>query len=83
MLYIYFNMVLNVAYGTYTHLSIEMTSRDYNDPIKAQLVLLVGGRIERGLREGGRRAGPSQDMSGIPGLGDHARFAPVMAAPRS
>ena len=32
-----------------------------------QLVLLIGGRIERGLRDGGRRAGPSHDMSGMDG----------------
>ena len=32
---IYLNKVPNVAYGTYTHLSIEVTSKDYNDPIKA------------------------------------------------
>ena len=28
-------MAPNVTYGTYAHLSIEMTSKDYNDPIKA------------------------------------------------
>ena len=32
-----------------------------------QLVLVIGGRIERGLRDGGRRAGPSQGMSDMDG----------------
>ena len=32
-----------------------------------QLVLLIGGRIERGLRDGARRARPSQGMSGMDG----------------
>ena len=28
-------MAPNVTYGTYAYLSIKMTSKDYNDPIKA------------------------------------------------
>ena len=30
-------------------------------------VLVIGGRIERELRDGGRRAGPSRDMPGMDG----------------
>ena len=44
-----------VAFPSYVRLGEEL------------LVTDLRGRIERGLRDGGRRAGPSQDMSDMDG----------------